>query len=339
MDESLKFRLNNGLIKPPAGAELVLSLSMEDLLNPSEWTKLFYRIYFAKEAEDGSLTFYRITDEPRVIDGEQVFDEKVKEQFVRISSFKEVVKELCECSYVADIYLPTKGEPVYVYYDIDYMHDAVQELFRDHLAIQLWTNGEAHLLRELVGWELQHIDNWKKQLLPKPSQLPDINELEDFELFQALANSTLVLSLQLENEFDFEVFDPFSRQYYKSELENGSDVYFLSTNERVRQSGFFTKCKKLGSGFTAFSSFCDVIFELNHFSEVANEKSTVHGPPKYIYYDPVFVTEEFAQELKQHLEKELSGYSEDYLRKHFTKDDHKRITYWKSLTGTKLTHQ
>ena len=331
MGQSLKFRLDNGMLESPADSELALVLSMENLLDPDQ---LFYRLYYFKREKDGSATFLRITDEPRVIDGDDYYKKEEEEEFTELASFAEVVDELNERTYVSDLYSPTDGEPLYVYYDIEFIHDTLRELFRNHLAIQLWTCDETHLTTQLSGFGNRRIDIWKKHLLPRIKKEPSKSQLQDDELNRALANSTLALSLQKPNEYHPEISDKFYRLYFKSRLGDGSKVYFLQTNEPVHQSGYLTSCQKVGASFTSFYSIEDIIFDLNHFSEAADDKSSVHGPPKYVYYDPVFASDEFAQHFFDDLEEELSGYSEDYYSRHFTKEDRYRVDHWTITLGS-----
>lgn len=330
MGQSLKFRLDNGKIESPADSELALILSMENLLDPDQ---LFYRYYYFKREPDGSAIFLRITDEPRVIDGDDYYKKEDEEEFTELASFTEVVDELNERTYVADVFSPTDGAPVYVYYDIEFIHETMRELFRSHLAIQLWTCDEALLTKQSSGFVNRRIDIWKKLLIPKITEEPSTSQQQDDELNRALANSSLAMSLKKPNDYYPEISDSFYRLYFKSRLGDGSKVYFLQTNEPVHQSGYLTSCKKVGSSFTAFYSVEDIIFDLNHFSETADDKSTVHGPPKYVYYDPVFADDEFSQQFFEDLEEELSGYSEDYFKKHFTRRDKWRIEHWKRILG------
>jgi hypothetical protein len=108
----------------------------------------------------------------------------------------------------------------------------------------------------------------------------------------------------------------------------------MNTNEPVNQSEYWTNCKKLGSAFTAFFSIEDLIYDLNNFSAAADDHSGVHGPPKYVYYDVLFIDDVLKPRFRAHLENEVSGNSEDYLQKHFTPDDMQRVAKWKSLIIT-----
>ncbi|MCB9190288.1 MAG: hypothetical protein H6602_01295 [Flavobacteriales bacterium] len=337
MEKKSVSRISSDLLQLLTGSELVLSVTSENLLNSDDEEKLFHRVYYRTLTSDGKYSYFRTTNEPEWTDDGYGKVEVLGETFVALSSFEDLVADLCNTSILEASFGETVGQPKYIYYDIEFMDESLKKPFRNHLSGVLWRFPDEYLMRELSGWELRQLDQWKKGLLPPDDEHVDNRVPLDKNLLKALAYSSLVLSIQKPNELHPEISGPLYRQYFKSSLKSGNDVFFLNTNEPVHQSKYLTNCKKVGSAFTAFFSIEDVIYDLNHYSEAADDKPDVHGPPKYVYYDLLFVTDELKQFLHDHLHQEVTGYSEDYFRKYFGKDDQKRIAHWKSIVGTKST--
>ena len=307
---------------------LALTVSVEDLLNSDDSANWFYRKYYMTSEPDG-IAFFRTTDEPKWTDDGYGEAEKLGETFTTLSSFQAMVDELNGDSLVSFL-ANDIGEPQYVYYEVDFMHDDLRPLFRNHLAGQLWRFPDEYLLKELSGWQVRQIEKWKKWVLPREERNANYPPVLDQQLVEALTKSDLVLSLQKNSYIHSESEGLQNRVYLTSELNNGQTVFFLNTNEPVNQSEYWTNCKELGKTFTTFFSIEDLIYDLNNFSAAADDHTGVHGPPKYVYYDVLFVDDELKARFREHLKNEMSDYAEDYLRTHFSPEDLERITLWKA---------
>lgn len=309
---------------------LALTVSLEDLLNTEDGEKRFYRKYYMTPEPDGSLMFFRTTDEPEWTDDGYGKNEKLGETFITLSSFEALVDDLNNVGLVSVIYDGTDGEPHYVYYEIDFIHDDLRPLFRNHLAAQLWKYSDEYFLRELSGWRVRQIEKWKRWVLPRENRDTNHSQIPDPQLVDALTSSALVLSLQKNSYIHPDSEGSVNRVYFRSELHNGQTVYFLNTDEQVNQSEYWTNCKKLGKTFTAFFTIEDLIYDLNNFSAAADDHSSVHGPPKYVYYDILFIDDELKSHFQKHLDDDISGLEDQYIKAYFEAHDLARIQRWKA---------
>lgn len=335
MENKSVSRISSDLLQLLTGSKLVLSVSTEDLINVGDEEKRFHRIYYRATTSDGHYSYFRTTNEPEWTNDGYGKAAILGESFIALDSFNDVVEDLSNNGFISARFFDSIGQPLYVYYDIEFMDEDLKSSFRNHLAGELWKSPDEYLLKELHGSDLRQIEQWKRWLLPPDSEHIDNRQpVIDKYTMKALANSTLVLSLQKANNLHSEVDGQLTRTYFKSQLKSGTEIFFLNTNEPVHQSGYLTNCKKLGSGFTAFYSVDDIIYDINHFSDAADEKAEIHGPPKYVYYDILYVSDDLRQVLTDHLKNEVSEYAVDYFKKHFTKDDQNRITYWKNTLGS-----
>ena len=313
-----------------SNSTLALTVSLEDLLNTEDTEKRFYRKYYMTPERDGSLAFFGTTDEPEWTDDGYGEVEKLGETFSTLSSFQAIIDDINNNSLATLTNIGTVGEPTYVYYEVEFMHDELRPLFRNHLASQLWRVPDEYLLKELSGWQVRQVEKWKTWVLPREVGNANHSPILDQQLVEALTKSDLALSLQKNSYIHSDSEGLENRVYFISELHNGQTVFFLNTDEQVNQSEYWTKCKKLGKAFTAFFSIEDLIYDLNNFSAAAEDHSGVHGPPKYVYYDILFMDDELIACFREHLKNEMSDYAEDYLRTHFSPEDLERITLWKA---------
>ena len=320
---------------------LALTVSLEDLLNTEDTEKRFCRKYYMTSEPDG-IGFFRTTDEPKWTDDGYGEAEKLGETFIALSSFQTVIDDLNNDGLVSMIYDRTIGEPRYIYYDVDFIHDDLRPLFRNHLAGQLWKFPDQYLLKELSGWQVRQIEKWKKCALPKEERNSDVDEQQveaepesSPDLYDrinnALLEARLIISLQIVGFVDGNEERVSQRLYFSSEMDDGTRIYFLNTNEVVNQREHEVNGKKLGSGWEDFFSIEDLIYDLNNFSAATEHHSGFYGPPKFVYYDILFMDDELKSAFREHLEGEFSGYTEDYLREHFTPEDRQRVAKWKSL--------
>jgi hypothetical protein len=322
-------KISSELTQALSNSVLALTVSLEDLLNSDDTEKRFYRKYYMTPEPDGSLAFFKTTDEPEWTDDGYGEVEKLGETFSTLSSFQAIVDDINNNSLATLTNIGTVGEPTYVYYEVEFMHDELRPLFRNHLAGQLWRVPDEYLLKELSGWQVRQIEKWKRWVLSLENGNTNHSPIPDPQLVDALTSSALVLSLQKNSYIHPDSEGLVNRIYFMSELKDGRDVFFLSTDEPVSQSEYWTNCKKLGSAFTAFFSIEDLIYDLNNFSAAANDHSSVHGPPKYVYYDVLFMNDELKSAFREHLNDEVSGYADDYMQDHFDSNDMQRIAYWK----------
>lgn len=309
---------------------LALTVSLEDLLNTEDTEKRFYRKYYMTTESDGSLAFFRTKDEPEYTDDGYGYAEKLGETFTTLSSFDALVFDLNNDGLAAVTYDGTIGEPQYVYYEVDFIHDDLRPLFRNHLAGELWKYSDEYFLRELSGWQVRQIEKWKRWVLPRESRDTNHSPTPDPNLVDALTKSSLVLSLQKNSYIHPDSEGPVNRLYFRSELNNGQTVFFLNTDEPVRQSEYWTKCEKLGKAFTAFFTIEDLIYDLNNFSAAADDHSSVHCPPKYVYYDILYMDDELKSHFQKHLDDDISGLEEGYIKTHFDAHDLARIQHWEA---------
>lgn len=341
MDKPLS-EISSEMAQALSNSVLALTVSLEDLLNDGDTKRRFYRKYYMTPEPDGSFAFFRTTDEPEWTDDGYGKTEKLGETLTILSSFEAVIDDLNNDGLAKVIYHRIIGEPQYVYYEVDFMHDDLRPLFRNHLAGELWRFPDEHLLKELSGWELRQIEKWKKWVLPRKESNPYLDEQQvDTEpesstdlydrINNALLDARLIMSLQIVSFIHDSDQNVSQRLYFSSEMDDGAPIYFLNTNEVVNQREHEVNGKKLGSGWEDFFSIEDLIYDLNNFSAAADDHSSVHGPPKYVYYDILHMNDELKSHFQKHLDDDISGLDDQYIKTHFEAHDLARIQYWKTL--------
>lgn len=124
----------------------------------------------------------------------------------------------------------------------------------------------------------------------------------------------------------------YHRKYLLANTQDGSEILFLTTNE-VPDDPFAHV--PLGAHFTVLNGFDGLLEELHANSPVRYFEESVHGPPKYVYYDIELMDDRFKPLFLAHLEGELDGLAADYIERHFTSKDRQRIEYWVDLVSKK----
>jgi hypothetical protein len=146
---------------------------------------------------------------------------------------------------------------------------------------------------------------------------------------EALRNCRAVCSLELKEQFDGALWTTFHRNYYVSKLENGEEVYILTTDEPNRGGSWNGFKQTLYSTFEFFPSIEEVIQDIERNSVVAQDRYSIHGPPLYVHYNVVFIEDSIKKSFLDHINNELLAYSEDYIKRHFDEEHWERINYWR----------
>lgn len=145
----------------------------------------------------------------------------------------------------------------------------------------------------------------------------------------ALKNAQLVISLSA-----YEVnmnSDGYHRRYLLDTCKDGSEVLFLTTNE-VSNNPFTSGV--LGEHFTIFDGFSGLLEEVIANSPMNYFEDSIHQPPKYVHYDIELMDDRFRPLFLNHLNMQVDGLAEDYVRQHFSKADLARINYWRNYLKT-----
>jgi hypothetical protein len=124
----------------------------------------------------------------------------------------------------------------------------------------------------------------------------------------------------------------YHRRYLLANVQDGSKTLFLTTNE-VPDDPFAHV--PLGAHFTVLNGFDGLMEELQANSPVRYFDESVHGPPKYVYYDIELMDDPFKPLFLSHLEREVNGLAVDYLAKYFTLSDMERMKYWRIMLANK----
>ena len=154
---------------------------------------------------------------------------------------------------------------------------------------------------------------------------------------EALRNCNVICSLELIEQFDGALWTTFHRNYYVSKLENGEEVYILTTDEPNKGGSWNGLKQALYSSFEFFPSIDELIQDIEHNSVVAQDRYSIHGPPLYVYYNVIFIEESIKKVFLVHLNNELSSYADDYIKRHFDEEQFERIAFWREwLTMNKI---
>ena len=149
------------------------------------------------------------------------------------------------------------------------------------------------------------------------------------EVTGMLSRAVPALSLSLKFGF-YNEQHIYKRYYLCSTGSDGKEVFFVTSDEPTKGQfeGWSPDCYDFH--LTALDGFDAMIEDLETETFPAYFKSSVHGPPSYVSYDVVFVAEELKPRLLDCLVNEVSGYAEDYLMAHFSKEDLNQIECWKA---------
>lgn len=168
--------------------------------------------------------------------------------------------------------------------------------------------------------------NWRNQLNP----LLNLADRLTAETVAALKTARPVLSLSLVQ--DAMNGQGYRRRYLLANAQDGSEVLFVTTNE-VPDNPF--EHVPLGAHFTILNGFDGLIEELQAKSPVRYFDESVHGPPKYVFYDIELMNDHLKPLFLNHMERNLDGLAADYIEKHFTSPDRQRIEYWREFLNAR----
>lgn len=118
--------------------------------------------------------------------------------------------------------------------------------------------------------------------------------------------------------------------------EEGNEIYFVTRS--WAEIGDRVELNVLYKYFRAMPDFDSVLHDLIYAQEPLYEPRSVHGPPAYVFCDIDFMDDHFKPLFRQHLETELSGYADDYLKKYFSKEDWERVAYWRKTLEVGSQH-
>jgi hypothetical protein len=118
------------------------------------------------------------------------------------------------------------------------------------------------------------------------------------------------------------------RCFVRTDAE-GNEIYFVTRS--WADIGDRVELNVLYRYFRALPNFEAVLHDLIYDHEPLYEMRSVHGPPAYVFCNIDFMADHFKPLFRQHLEKELSGYADDYLKKHFSAEDWERVEFWREI--------
>jgi len=141
----------------------------------------------------------------------------------------------------------------------------------------------------------------------------------------AMSSSQMVFGLSAERRWwrDMKVQ---MRCFHRTD-EEGQEIFFVTRSWAENEDRI--ELDTLYRYFKAWPDFEAVLHDLLYSNEPMYEPMSVHGPPAYVYCSIDFMHDYFKPLFRQHLEKELSGYADDYLQMHFSAEDWERVEYWR----------
>ena len=120
----------------------------------------------------------------------------------------------------------------------------------------------------------------------------------------------------------------YSRIYLRYVENDGTEIFFLSTDEPPNGDFELPKCNLGELEITALNGIDELLNDLLTNTFPSFYKESVHGPPVYVHYDIGLVAEHLKPQLLKHLTDDVSGYSKDYLDAHFGEKERNRIKLW-----------
>jgi hypothetical protein len=117
--------------------------------------------------------------------------------------------------------------------------------------------------------------------------------------------------------------------YFRQLNEEGKEAFYMSTDEPPNGDFLRPKSNPAEVLTQCFDSFEKLINDLMTNTIPTFYKETIHGPPPYVHYDISFAADHIKLRMLNHLENEISGYSDDYFEKHFGEFEKLRIKLWK----------
>lgn len=118
-----------------------------------------------------------------------------------------------------------------------------------------------------------------------------------------------------------------TRRYLVSEDTTGNELFLMHEWGLGDEWENWTQQLR----FTAFPDFGAVLHDLVVNPPYSADTEGMHGPPAYVHYDIDFMDDRFKKRFLQHLEQDISGHADDYLRKYFREKEWARIRYWREM--------
>lgn len=120
----------------------------------------------------------------------------------------------------------------------------------------------------------------------------------------------------------------YSRIYLRNIQEDGSEVYYLATDEPPNGDFLLPKPNLGEVTILAIDGFEAMLNDLLTNTLPVVYKNSVHGPPPYVLYDLSLVAEHLKPRLLRHLQNDVTGYADDYYGAHFGDFEKLRIKLW-----------